>query len=187
MQTAIKSRWAQETTQSESPSPQKTATPNFTPSTFPKPALPNLPRIVPEGLWANSTNMWVTDGTKNRAYAYRMTGEEWGEADNDKNISLDLGHRGDGIWGNETNIWISDTSTGDLLPYKNGWSTVTAVNTIEDSEAQREITIFGEHQPAIDFGSLKKRWNPASRTLRPFWKRRNLVDSARLRQQHFCL
>ena len=104
------------------------------------------------------------------AYAYKMNGGEWGEADDDKNISLDLDSRGDGIWGNETNIWVSDATTGDLLAYNNGWSTVTAGITnshgsIDLWEVKTEIDIFGERQPAIDFGSLR---NDGVRPLGPY-------------------
>ena len=70
----------------------------------------------PYGLWANSTTIWVVDGTDDYVYAYTTAD---GARDSDKEFDLHADNANpSGLWADGTTMWVADSGDGKLYAYK---------------------------------------------------------------------
>ena len=114
----------------------------------------------PTGIWSDGATMWVVDGSDKAVYAYKMSGEEWGQLDADKTFELGLDNTGDGIWSNGTTFWVSggfgNTNSGSRICAYPMWTTITVTNTVTNNVGvvttnRIPVDIFANRDPSQDF------------------------------------
>ena len=68
----------------------------------------------PQGIWGNSTTIWVVDSIDDKVYAYNRDGTE----DTDKTFQLDNANTDPtGIWSDNTTMWVADNGDDKLFAY----------------------------------------------------------------------
>ena len=71
------------------------------------------------GIYSDGKTMWVADAGREdtlkheKVYAYKMSGEEWGQLDADKTFELEMGAQPRGLWSDGTTMWVSDGRVRD--------------------------------------------------------------------------
>ena len=118
----------------------------------------------PKWIWSDGVTMWVTDGDKNKIFAYKMSGKTRGDKIKEYNFSESLDEENTapaGIWADGATLWVanSDTNNPKIYAYK-----LADIDCREEGKDFNTLTLAGNNNPSTIWSDGTTMWVVDSET-----------------------